>query len=100
MVSVVVVSWAGVPPAAVSVVERLSAMVVGRRWLCGVSCARDVEIVLVCVNYYYFKQLGHSVLVSLSAGRETMLAKDTHIRMGIKLSAGIGTGFYLSLIHI
>ena len=39
----------------------------------GVTCVRRVEIVLVVVKIVEIIQLVHSVLVSLSAVRETML---------------------------
>ena len=49
-----------------------SAMVVDRCWVLGGSCVVGVEIVLVIVKKSYFSQLVHSVLVSLSAVRETI----------------------------
>ncbi len=54
------------------VLERLSAMVVGRQWLHGVSCALDVKSVVMCLDYFSFKQLEDSVLASLPAVRETI----------------------------
>ena len=50
----------------------LVAMVVDRCWVFGDSCVRCVEVVLLIVKYFYFIQLVHSVLVSLSAVGETI----------------------------
>ena len=62
---------------AVEAVELLSvAMVVDRCWVFGVSCVRRVEFVLLIVKICYFIQLVHSVLVSLSAVRETIWSTD------------------------
>ena len=67
----------GGPEAAVEAVELLSsAMVVDRCWVLGVTCVRRVEIVLVVVKIVEIIQLVHSVLVSLSAVRETIKTRQ------------------------